>query len=108
MKKTNNKKSTHGGARANSGRRPKEHQEDLGKITCMLRRDTIEKLREGAGGRFFGEFLQRHLDRYPLPDRATYIALKNRRPIVIKMRGRNIPTIVSAGAANRIKTDELP
>lgn len=102
------KKKTHGGARANSGRRPKEHKENLIKITCMLRADTVDKLREGAGGRFFGEYLQTHLDRFPPPDRPTYLALTNRQPLMIKIKRRTVPVIVSAGSVNRIKRPPKP
>src|SRR6516162_1140902 len=37
--------------------------------TCHVRvaAHTIQRLREGASSRFFGEFLEQHLDRYLLP-----------------------------------------
>lgn len=108
MKK--NSKPQHGGFRVGSGRRPgpPPPPSDLIKVTCMLRKDTVQKLREGAGGRFFGEFLQTHLDRFPVPDRATYLALKNRQPLVLKIKGRKTPVIVAAGAANRVKRPPKP
>jgi glycine/D-amino acid oxidase-like deaminating enzyme len=45
----------------------------------VLRKDTIAKLKEGCGGasKHFGQFLQDHLDRYPLPDRETYLFRQN-------------------------------
>jgi hypothetical protein len=67
-------KSTRGGARPNSGR-PRKDPNIWGQITCVLRRDTIQKLKDGCGGasKHFGQFLQDHLDRYPLPSRETYL-----------------------------------
>lgn len=97
-----------GGARTNSGRPQKQDKDAWGKITCTLRKDTIEKLHDGAGGRFFGEFLQAHLDRYPLPSREYYIALTTHQPIQIKARGKRMPLTISAGAANRIKRPPKP
>lgn len=72
------RKSDHGGARRHSGRPPKIDKEKFGQITCVLRQDTIDRLREGADSRRFGEFLQDHLDRYPLPTRENYLALLRR------------------------------
>jgi hypothetical protein len=68
------KKSTRGGARPNSGR-PRKDPLVWGQITCVLRRDTIEKLKAGCGGasKHFGQFLQDHLDEYPLPSRDLYL-----------------------------------
>lgn len=62
-----------GGARPNSGRRPRDPKV-WGQITCILRRETIEQLRQGCGGaqKHFGPFLQDHLDRHPLPSREMY------------------------------------
>jgi hypothetical protein len=75
----NKHRTTHGGARSNSGRPPKLHKDKWGQITCVLRHDTIEKLRTGADSRFFGEFLQHHLDRYPLPSREQYLMIRRER-----------------------------
>ena len=66
----------HKRARPNAGRKPKPHKEDWGQITCVLRLDTIRALKEGAGSNRFGEFLQAHLDRYPLPSRLEYLAVR--------------------------------
>src|ERR1700759_1588689 len=49
------------------GRPPKPDKDQWGQITCVLRHDTIERLREGADSKHFGDFLQAHLDRYPPP-----------------------------------------
>ena len=100
----------HGGARANSGRRKKteEDKEIWGQITCVLRRDTIAKLRAGAASRFFGQFLQLHLDRFPVPDRATYLALISHQPLMVRIKRKKAPVIVSAGSAHRVKRIPKP
>jgi hypothetical protein len=69
----------HGGARAKAGRPPKLDKDIYGQITCILRHDTIAQLREGADSRFFGEFLQQHLDRFPLPTREQYLLTRDGR-----------------------------
>jgi hypothetical protein len=100
----------HGGAREGSGR-PKKSEKDkeiFGQITCVLRRDTIAKLRAGSGSRFFGEYLQLHLDRFPPPDRETYLALIHHQPIMVRIKRKKAPVIVSAGAANRVKRPPKP
>jgi hypothetical protein len=68
------KKNTRGGARPNSGR-PRKDPTIWGQITCVLRRDTIQKLKDGCGGasKHFGQFLQDHLDEFPLPSRDLYL-----------------------------------
>jgi len=99
----------HGGERKNSGRPPKPNKEAWGQITCVLRKDTIEKLHAGAGGgKFFGAFLQHHLDRYPLPSFEDYCAWLKRRPVVRIIQKRRVPVIISAGAKNRIKRPPRP
>lgn len=109
MKKKPRKQATeHGGARENSGRPRKLDKAVWGQITCVLRHDTIERLRLGAGSRFFGEYLQTHLDRFPPPDSATYQALLGYEPLVVKVKRRRVPVIVSAGAANRVKRVPKP
>lgn len=55
----------HGGAREGAGR----HKTDTVQVTCMLRRDTIDELRR-AGGRRWGEYLQKHLDAHPIDPNA--------------------------------------
>lgn len=68
MKKSSTKKNGEptafgwGGARQRSGRKKTGRVQ----VTCFLRRDTIAELR-AAGGRRWSEYLQAHLDRYPLP-----------------------------------------
>jgi hypothetical protein len=53
----------------------------------------IRQLKDGAGGgRFFGDFLQRHLERFPPPTRAEYLAL-------IKEPPKRIRTMSTARAA---------
>jgi hypothetical protein len=67
MKKTITKrKDIRGGPRPNSARSPKPDPDLYSKVTVRLCRSTIEHLRR-VGGDYFGEFLQSHLDRYPLP-----------------------------------------
>lgn len=65
-----------GGARKGSGRK-KLQRENWAYITCILRKDTIAKLKAGGGGLYYGEFLQWVLDRYPIPSREYYEAIKN-------------------------------
>lgn len=71
------KKTRRGGARPNSGR-PRKDPTVWGHVTCVLRRDTIERLKAGCGGasKHFGAFLQDHLDAYPLPSRETYLTMQ--------------------------------
>jgi hypothetical protein len=70
----------HGGPRPGSGRPPKPDRDKWGQVTCVLRRDTIERLRESATPpdapltKYFGEYLQWHLDQYPPLDWATWQA----------------------------------
>lgn len=74
-------------------------------ITCVLRRDTVEKLRAGAGGKhkFFGSFLQFHLDRFPLPTHQEYLAMKQRTPVLVSSRKGKVPVIFGGrvGSARR-------
>jgi hypothetical protein len=74
--KTTTKEKTWGGHRPRAGRPFKVDKELWGQVTCILRRDTIEMLREGAASNRFGEFLQEHLDRYPPPTRGEYLMLQ--------------------------------
>lgn len=106
-----------GGARPGSGRPTKEDKSNWGQITCVLRKDTIEKLRAGAApkegvpGKHFGDFLQFHLDRYPLPTREEYLAIRENKPLYVEVqpfraKRRKVPLIISAGArvrASRIR-----
>jgi hypothetical protein len=88
-----------GGARPNSGRHPKIDKELWGKITCILKKETIARLHT-EGGEYFGEYLQHHLERYPLPSRAEYRALVSRQPLVEQIGRRKVPVIISAGGIN--------
>lgn len=56
------------------GRPPKPDKEFLVQATVRLRRDTIQLLRDAAGSARFGEFLQKHLDRYP-PKRTSALSV---------------------------------
>jgi hypothetical protein len=53
------------------GRPAKPNKELFVQVTCVLRRDTLKRLKTAAG-RHFGGFLQAHLDRYPLPTKKEY------------------------------------
>jgi hypothetical protein len=74
MEQKNNHK--RGGARPNSGR-PRKDPDQWGQISIVLRRDTIEKIKAGAGGgnARLGQFLQDHFDRHPVPSRELYLHL---------------------------------
>lgn len=62
-----------GGARKGAGRpTAKLDPENWTQVTCFLRKTTLAALREGAGSRYFGDFLQDHLDRFRLPTREEY------------------------------------
>jgi hypothetical protein len=71
----------HGGPRPGSGRPPKPDRDKWGQVTCVLRYDTIDRLRRSATPpdakeltKYFGEYLQWHLDQYPPLDWATWQA----------------------------------
>jgi hypothetical protein len=86
----------HGGAREGSGRPRKENPDDYVQITCVLRKDTVEKLRAGAGGghKFFGGFLQWTLDRYPIATHDEYLAMRDSKPVyTVGPRRRKIPVV---------------
>jgi hypothetical protein len=87
--KPNTKKKTarrvdlsHGGLRQGAGRRPRADAEEWGRMHCILKLKTIQALRDGAGAKNFGEFLQWHLDRHPLPTHEVYQCLLHHKPIV--------------------------
>lgn len=46
-------------------------------LTVTLRRDTVERLRAGAGKLFVGDFLQFHLDYYPILSHEEYQRYKD-------------------------------
>lgn len=85
----------HGGPRPGSGRPAKTDKADWGQITCVLKKETIQALKLGAASKHFGDFLQAHLDRYPLPSREEYLAILNRVDLVIKKR--RLPVIIATG-----------
>jgi hypothetical protein len=92
-----------------AGRPPKVDKELWSQITCVLRKDTIQRLKDGVGGhKFFGQFLQDHLDRFPPPTFEQYQAYRTNRPLMITLRGRRVPTVISAGAGNRVKRVPRP
>jgi hypothetical protein len=72
-------KGKRGGARPNSGRPPKADKDKWVEANVLLRRDTVQRLRDGAGSKLFGKFLQEHLDRNPPPSREEYLRLSTRR-----------------------------
>jgi hypothetical protein len=69
------KSKTNGDSSRPGGRPPKINKEEYGQITCVLRLDTIERLKAGAGSKHFGEYLQAHLDRFVPPTRVQYLAI---------------------------------
>jgi hypothetical protein len=91
-RKSKPKKAQHGGPRQNSGRPRKEDQDNYTQITCVLRNDTVAKLRAG-GGKFFGSFLQSHLDRFQLPTHEDYVAMKDGKQVFTLIKRRRIPVI---------------
>lgn len=98
-KKTNQSGHGLGGHRDGSGRKPKEDKDDYVQVTVVLRRDTVEKLRAGTGSKAnrpqFGQFLQFHLDRHPLPTYEEYRYLRELKPFTVRFKGRKIPAIVT-------------
>lgn len=69
--------------------------EDFVQVTCVLRRDTVDKLKEGAGGKhkFFGSFLQFHLDRFPIPTHEEYLAMRDGKQSFAVVARRRTPVI---------------
>jgi hypothetical protein len=99
-------KNKHGGARQGAGRPviypdKAKREREWYRITCVLRRDTIQKLKEGADSRFIGEFLQDILDQRGIPSRAEYLARKLNQPIILHQGRRRVPVIVSQPATSR-------
>lgn len=93
-------KGQRGGPRPGSGRPAKADKSKWGQITCVLRKETILALKLGAASKHFGDFLQHHLDRYPLPNRDEYLAMLNRVDRVIKRR--RVPVIIATGSKRTI------
>lgn len=83
------------------GRPPKVNKDLWGQITCVLRKDTIERLKEGAGSKHFGEYLQHHLDRYPVPNREQYLSMVQNVPYYTLVKRRKVPTLMAAGSLSR-------
>jgi hypothetical protein len=83
------------------GRPPKPDKAHFGQITCVLRHDTIERLRAGSGSKHFGEFLQAHLDRYPPPTRTQYLAMIQRTEYYTLVKRKKVPTLIAAGSLSR-------
>jgi hypothetical protein len=94
----------HGGARPNAGRKPKDDADNYTQVTCVLRNDTLEKLREGANSKFFGAYLQCHLDRFPLPSHEEYLAIRDNVPLYKLIKRRKVPVIISGQRPRAIKT----
>jgi hypothetical protein len=96
---------SHGGARARAGRPPRLDRENWGRVTCILRKDTIDRLRQASdNGRFFGEILQFHLDQFPLPTRAQYLSIKHK---ILSGKGIKPPRIRAATPRNEeLSADE--
>jgi hypothetical protein len=76
LKMIKKRKNGRGGSRLGAGRKGKPDKDAWGYVTCSLKKDTIKRLREGADSIYIGEFLQKHLDRYPVPTRAEFLALE--------------------------------
>lgn len=87
LKKTNHR---HPG-----GRPPKLDKDQWGQITVVLRHETIERLRAAADSKHFGNVLQDHLDRHPVPSREQYLALVEGKSLwtMGKYKGRKIPVL---------------
>ena len=83
--------------------RPQKIDKDLyGQVTCVLRLDTIERLKDGADSKHFGEYLQHHLDRYPPPSRAQYLALTQGQTQYYTMfKRKRIPVLMAAGGLSK-------
>jgi hypothetical protein len=86
MAKNNHRRPGSGGARSNAGRPVKKDKTLWGKVTCVLRLDTIAKLKAGVGRKSanpqFGEYLQYCLDRHPFPSHEQFVAWKRGEPFV--------------------------
>jgi hypothetical protein len=86
--------------KVNHGGRPEKLDKQLyGQITCVLRKETIQQLKAGAKSRFIGEYLQSHLDRYPLPTHEQYVS--SNVWSVGKYRGRKIPELFIAPSPSK-------
>jgi hypothetical protein len=87
------KKGQHGGHRPNSGRPRKLDEDNYTQVTIVLRNDTVDALRSGAGSKFFGRFLQSHLDRFPLPSHEHYVAMMEGKQVYKMIKRKKTPVI---------------
>lgn len=85
------------------GRPPKLNKAEFGQITCVLRLDTIQRLKAGADSKHFGEFLQHHLDRYPPPSREQYLAMTQNVPYYTVVKRRKVPVIMASGTSKEAR-----
>src|SRR4029077_17009961 len=81
------------------GRPPKLDKDKFGQITCVLRLDTIAMLRAGANSKHFGDFLQAHLDKHPVPTRSEYLAMTQGQPLYTTFKRRRVPGIMASGTS---------
>lgn len=95
------KSKTNENERPLGGRPPKVNKDLWGQITCVLRKDTIQRLREGADSVHFGEFLQHHLDRYPVPNREQFLSMTQNVPYYTLVKRKKVPTLMAAGSLSR-------
>lgn len=98
---------THGGYRPGAGRKGPPDPENWGPCTVMLRKDTIQALRDGAGTKAFGAFLQWHLERNPVPTHDVYLRLAANQPIVERVRGKRTQ-VFYAGSRTHQKRRSKP
>jgi hypothetical protein len=99
----------HGGARPHAGRPPKENKADFVTVCCVLRRDTVDQLRNHGRRRLFGPYLQWVLDRYPLPTEEEYQAARANKALVVQLPNRRrVPMIISAGEPTHKKRPLKP
>ena len=75
------------------GRPEKLDKDKWVQVTCVIRRDTVERLREGADSKHFGEYLQKHLDRYPPPTREEYLSMTEHKDFYTDWKGKKVATI---------------
>jgi hypothetical protein len=92
-----------GGPRPNSGRPRKTDSDDFIQVTCVLRRETVDRLKEGADSKFFGNFLQTHLDRFPVPSHEEYLAIREGMPLFKLIKRRKIPVLIAGQLTRGIK-----
>ena len=96
------------------GGRPVKPDKGLySQVTCVLRTSTVERLKEGANSKYFGAFLQEHLDRYPPPSREQYLATKRQTSYWTTIKRKKVPVIIAVShearklAHNHARRDKL-